>query len=96
MNILSLLIKRTQYEIDTLFQDERIKEIVNSGKEEIAIVLPEYSLNKYNSNGEFIVKLLEIYNLKRMFDLKNHYANVNTNFFLYLFTESKNRNINYA
>ena len=96
MDVLSLLIKRTDYAIGTSVQDEWIKEVSNSDKDEVAIILTENSLNRYHHKGEFIIKLLETYSLQAMFDLKNPYTNTNVNFFLYVFTKRKNRTIMYG
>lgn len=58
MDVLSLLIKRTDYAIGTAVPDEWIKEVANSDKDEVAIILTENSLNRYHHKGEFIIKLL--------------------------------------
>lgn len=96
MDVLSLLIKRTEHSMGASVQDEWIKEVANSDSDEVAIILTENSLNQYSNNGEFIIKLLETYSLRAMFDLKNPYINTNVNFFLYVFTKKINRTVMYG
>lgn len=96
MDVLSLLIKRAQYEISPLTEDGFLKEAVFSDDNEISIILTENSLNQYRTNGESISALLKKYSLKAVFDIKNPYANTNISFFLYVFSKEWNQTIIYG
>lgn len=96
MDVLSLMIKRTEYAIGTSIEDMLLKEVAHSSEDEVAIILTENSLNQLGKNKEAIIKLLEKYQLKAMFDLKNPYSNTNVSFFLYVFCREKQDKIIYG
>ena len=84
MDVLSLMIKRAEYGFNRREKDLFLDEIVRSNEDEIAIVHTENGLRFHGPNNENLIHLLDTYNLKGMFGLKNPYSNTNVDVFLYV------------
>lgn len=96
MDIISLLSKRIEYWFDRREKDLFLEEIVESKKEEIAIVTTETGFRIQGPDVRNIIFLLESYKLKGMFSLRNPYANTNVEVFLYVFSKKCEKDILYG
>jgi len=96
MDVISLLLKRAEFGFNIKEKDLFLDEIVKSGEDEVAIISTENGFRLHGSNVDNLTILFSSYKLKGMFNLKNPYANTNTEVGLYIFSKKYDKDILYG
>ncbi len=90
MNILEIIKKRFSCPFEGNILDEMLVEASKSQDRNIAVILTENELTKYDGeNKEYVIALRENNRLKGMFDLGEILPNTNVNLILYVFTKDR-------